>query len=59
MMTKTRKLLVGTWADAEWAIDFYQKHGFRLMPDKDRLLSTYWSISQRQIETSVVLGITM
>lgn len=58
-MTKTRKLLVGTWADARWAIDFYQKHGFRLMPDKDRLLSTYWSIPQRQIETSVVLGITM
>jgi len=59
LMTKTRELLVGTWADATWAIDFYQKHGFRLMPNKDKLLNMYWSIPQRQIETSVVLGITM
>jgi GNAT superfamily N-acetyltransferase len=51
------QLLVGTWAAAEWAIRFYQRHGFRLVPtkDKDRLLSTYWKISQRQRETSVVL----
>ena len=59
LMTKTKTLLVGTWADARWAIDFYQKHGFGIMPDKDRLLSIYWNIPQRQIETSVVLGITM
>ena len=51
------RLLVGTWADASWAISFYQKHGFRLLPDKDRLLETYWDIPRRQIETSVVLGI--
>jgi len=51
------RLLVGTWADASWAISFYRKHGFRLMPDKDRLLETYWDIPRRQIETSVVLGI--
>jgi GNAT superfamily N-acetyltransferase len=56
-MVKTRRLLVGTWADATWAIDFYQKHGFELMPDKDELLKTYWDIPQRQIETSVVLGV--
>jgi GNAT superfamily N-acetyltransferase len=51
------QLLVGTWAAAEWAIRFYQRHGFRLVPteEKDRLLSTYWKISQRQGETSVVL----
>ena len=49
-------LLVGTWADARWAIVFYQRHGFSLMPNKDDLLQTYWNISQRQIETSVVLG---
>jgi len=55
-MTKTKKLLVGTWADAGWAIDFYKKHGFGIMPDKDRLLSIYWNIPQRQIETSVVLA---
>jgi len=53
----TRRLLVGTWADAWWAIAFYRKHGFRLLPDKDKLLSTYWDIPQRQIETSVVMGI--
>ncbi len=50
------RLLVGTWADASWAISFYQKHGFRLLPDKDQLLKKYWDIPQRQIETSVVLG---
>jgi GNAT superfamily N-acetyltransferase len=51
------KLLVGTWAAAEWAIRFYQRHGFRLVPteEKNRLLSTYWRISQRQRETSVAL----
>jgi len=49
-------LLVGTWADAHWAIRFYQKHGFTLLPNKDELLKTYWDILQRQIETSVVLG---
>lgn len=55
-MTSTRHLLVGTWADATWAIDFYQKQGFKLMPDKDALLMKYWYIPLRQIETSVVLG---
>jgi GNAT superfamily N-acetyltransferase len=57
-MCKTRILLVGTWANADWAVSFYQKHGFNLMPDKDKLLNTYWEIPQRQVETSVVLGIT-
>jgi GNAT superfamily N-acetyltransferase len=52
----TPRLLVGTWADAQWAIDFYLKHGFKLLPDKDRVLKSYWDIPQRQIETSVVLG---
>jgi hypothetical protein len=49
-------LLVGTWAGATWAVDFYKKHGFNLLPDKDVLLRKHWDISQRQIETSVVLG---
>ena len=50
-------LLVGTWADATWAIRFYQQHGFRLVEanEKDRLLDTYWSIPARQREVSVVL----
>ena len=55
-LVTTSRLLVGTWADAYWATDFYKKRGFNLMPDKDELLKTYWDIPQRQIETSVVLG---
>jgi GNAT superfamily N-acetyltransferase len=55
-LTTTPRLLVGTWADASWAVRFYEKHGFRLLPDKDALLRTYWDIPDRQIETSVVLG---
>ena len=53
----TRPILLGTWADAIWAIRFYEKHGFRLVSreEKDRLLKKYWSIPERQIETSVVL----
>ena len=52
-----RPILIGTWADAVWAIRFYEKHGFRLVSSeqKDRLLKSYWSIPERQIETSVVL----
>src|SRR4029077_9673893 len=53
----TTTLLIGTWADAHWAIRFYQGHGFRLAgpEEKDRLLTTYWNIPLRQRETSVVL----
>ena len=53
----THEVLVGTWADATWAIRFYEKHGFRLLSsgEKDRLLRAYWNIPDRQIETSVVL----
>lgn len=56
-LATTSRLLVGTWTDAYWAIEFYVKHGFTLLPNKDELLKTYWDIPQRQIETSVVLGI--
>jgi len=51
-------VLVGTWAAAWWAIRFYENHGFRLVTqeEKDRLLQTYWTISPRQVETSVVLA---
>lgn len=50
-------ILVGTWADAAWAIGFYQRHGFVLTARDEtvRLLQTYWTVSERQIETSVVL----
>lgn len=52
-----RPMLVGTWADATWAIRFYERHGFTLTTpaEKDRLLREYWRIPERQIETSVVL----
>jgi GNAT superfamily N-acetyltransferase len=50
-------ILVGTWADASWAIGFYQRHGFVLTARDEtvRLLRTFWTVSERQIETSVVL----
>jgi GNAT superfamily N-acetyltransferase len=56
--TSSRRMLVGTWAAASWAIDFYRRHGFVLTSEdeKTRLLSTYWDIPRRQIETSVVLA---
>jgi GNAT superfamily N-acetyltransferase len=51
-------VLVGTWAAAWWALRFYEKYGFRLVApaDKDRLLRRYWTVSNRQVETSVVLA---
>jgi len=53
-----RQMLVGTWAAAAWAIRFYNHHGFELVaPErKTELLKTYWTITERQIETSVVLA---
>ena len=53
-----RRMLVGTWAAADWAIRFYQRHGFVLVSPaaKATLLKTYWTIPNRQIETSVVLA---
>lgn len=53
-----KPVLIGTWADASWAIEFYQRNGFTLLPSKhkDRLLQVYWSIPARQVETSVVLA---
>jgi len=56
-LAETPEILVGTWADATWAIQFYEKHNFKLVSpeEKDRLLQTYWIIPDRQIETSVVL----
>jgi GNAT superfamily N-acetyltransferase len=59
LMQMTQKpVLIGTWADAFWAILFYEKYGFRTVTheEKNRLLKIYWSIPERQIETSVVLA---
>jgi GNAT superfamily N-acetyltransferase len=54
----SRRMLVGTWAAADWAIRFYRRHGFeQVSPErKAELLRTYWAIPERQIETSVVLA---
>jgi GNAT superfamily N-acetyltransferase len=51
-------VLIGTWADAGWAIRFYERHGFQIVgsEEKNRLLKKYWSIPERQMETSVVLA---
>jgi GNAT superfamily N-acetyltransferase len=53
-----KPILLGTWADASWAISFYEKNGYTLITgeEKDRLLRKYWTIPERQAETSVVLG---
>jgi len=53
-----RRMLVGTWAAATWAITFYERHGFALVARERAaaLFRTYWTIPERQIETSVVLA---
>lgn len=53
-----RPVLIGTWADAVWAVKFYEKYGYHLVTEseKNRLLKKYWKIPERQVETSVVLG---
>jgi GNAT superfamily N-acetyltransferase len=56
--TTARPVLIGTWAAASWAISFYQKNGYRVLEpfETARLLRVYWSIPERQVETSVVLA---
>ena len=56
-LAETDRILVGTWETAPWAIKFYQKHGFILLSreETNKLLKKYWKISERQVETSVVL----
>ena len=56
MEAAERPLLVGTWKAATWAVAFYERHGFRLVEDTATLLRRYWTIPDRQIETSVVLA---
>jgi GNAT superfamily N-acetyltransferase len=56
--TARKPVLIGTWADAAWAIRFYEKNGYRVQSraETERLLRKYWTIPDRQIETSVVLA---
>jgi GNAT superfamily N-acetyltransferase len=53
-----RPMLIGTWKAANWAVRFYEKHGFALVSEqeKNRLLKLYWTVPDRQIEESVVLA---
>jgi N-acetylglutamate synthase-like GNAT family acetyltransferase len=53
-----KPVLIGTWKAATWAISFYLGNGFSLVKEaeKDFLLKKYWSIPERQVETSVVLA---
>jgi len=53
-----KPILIGTWADASWAIEFYRRNGFTVVSDgdKNRLLRAYWSVPARQVEASVVLA---
>jgi GNAT superfamily N-acetyltransferase len=53
----SRRMLVGTWAAATWAIRFYRRHGFELAPEEQKtpLLETYWTVPKRKIEASVIL----
>jgi N-acetylglutamate synthase-like GNAT family acetyltransferase len=53
-----KPILIGTWAAASWAIEFYRRNGFSIITndEKDRLLRLYWSIPERQVEASVVLA---
>jgi len=57
LVKATSPVLIGTWADASWAIAFYEKHGFVVVSpeERTRLLRRHWDIPERQIETSVVL----
>jgi GNAT superfamily N-acetyltransferase len=62
LLARTQGLvLVGTWRAAEWAIRFYREHGFELVPDEQiaPLLRKYWTIPDRQVETSIVLAKTI
>lgn len=56
--TTTKPILIGTWSAATWAIRFYEKNGYRLLSrtEIEQLLRKYWSIPERQIQTSVVLA---
>lgn len=59
LLQKTKSpVLIGTWTAARWAIQFYEKHGFKQVSpeEKNRLLRRYWTIPERQVETSIVLA---
>jgi GNAT superfamily N-acetyltransferase len=60
-LADTQTILVGTWNDATWAIRFYENNGFRCVSreESNKILRTYWSIPERQVETSIVLKLVL
>ncbi len=52
---ENKKMLVGTWRGADWAVSFYEKNGFEQVEDSEKLLRRHWDIPERQVEESVVL----
>jgi GNAT superfamily N-acetyltransferase len=58
-LKRTGVIMVGTWSGAFWALNFYRKQGFELLPHKDALLDRYWHIPPVQRDASVVLGLKM
>ena len=56
-INKSSILYVGTWKEATWAIQFYEKFGFVTHKRKKtiELLKKHWKVSLTQIENSVVL----
>lgn len=52
-------ILVGTWAAATWAIQFYERQGFTLIAphQKNKLLRKFWKITESQSQASVVLAL--
>ena len=56
--TTPKPVMIGTWRAATWAIRFYEKNGYRLLPKEEAepLMRKYWGIPERQVETSVVLA---
>ena len=57
LKSSKKPILIGTWKAADWAINFYERHGFFVVPEDEKniLLRKYWNIPDRQVETSVVL----
>src|SRR6266568_1999114 len=53
-----RRMLVGTWAAADWALRFSCRRGVRQVAAEQKalLLKADWTVPDRQIEPSVVLA---
>jgi len=54
----TKPILIGAWKAAHWAVRFYERNGFIPCDEEETkvLLRTYWTITDRQLDESVVLA---